>query len=699
MLLIAAHFATAATPFDNCYSGVAPPAYASAPCRAVCQDYSSPAHFSCTVDTFTNTTDPELYASSGWGTSDNTSIWGTNKAGQTFCCTRENSKGWKNWFFYGTDRKDTFEIGNNSTLSFCPPSGPKKVTVKTYGQGDDVVMACNDGTPHDDTFVYLGTGSDILDASGWVTTSTTVTRILGESGGDMIDGASLTVNHIDGGPGNDVIIGGLDDDVLFGGEDNDQLTGSFGDDVLQGGEGADELFGDSGEDILCVGDPGDADKLTGVTVVATMQISCSLGRPTPVPLAGIQPRRPRTCVHLFGIVPSAWAGLVLDFRRRTQGTMAGMSGPLSLLLLLGCPRATVPDTDAPPRPVPTAETGEGPFWPALTGWTHQTVANGPWGQHQIVWTPTGPGILASRRTTPPELVWLTPDASGGFEEERVALGADFGRAAVLDDQVHVAFVDVASSTLRYAVGPGTWTVESVDDDVVADEQLDISVHPLLGPTIAFGDPATEFMTLAIPSFPTWLLREPRRRRTLGTPVRMEVTDGGRQWTLHQTETGPWMGEPWFALQLYENAEFGSGTLFNYPEEWNDADLDLDPRGQQQLVFGHPTRPCRWRNGSINISAPTDPLPGTDCRSPSIQVDALTRTQVSWTSAGQPGVHLARWNDPHWEHLRPVGPADFDAFGPSSMVIDPDTSTPHFSFLATPIGGSEPVLVYGTWAAP
>ncbi|MEZ4319332.1 MAG: hypothetical protein R3F61_17595 [Myxococcota bacterium] len=370
-----------------------------------------------------------------------------------------------------------------------------------------------------------------------------------------------------------------------------------------------------------------------------------------------------------------------------------------LLASLGC-RRSLPDTDAAtPVPTPaeppaaTADTGvDGRAWPTLAGWTHDTTAIGPWGQHQIVWTPAGPGILASRHTVPPELVWLTPDGSGGFDEQRVAIGGDFGRAAVLGDEVHVAFVDVASATLRYAVGPGSWTVGSVDDARTVDPAVDIAVHPTLGPTIAFGDPAATSLVIAYPSSPTWHTSEAPLARTNGTRVRIEITPSGRRWTLDVVGLST-LG---YRLMPYEGDAYGLATQFQHPGAWDDLDLDLDPHGRQQLVLGHPERPCRWQNGSINVGAETDPLPGTDCRSPSIQVDALTRTQISWTSTGEPGIHLARWGGLVWQHLQPVGADDFDGFGASSMVLDPD-GVPHFSFLATPLGGSEPVLVYATWA--
>lgn len=66
-----------------------------------------------------------------------------------------------------------------------------------------------------------------------------------------------------GGPGNDVALGGdgLDaifmgrgDDVALGGRGDDVLRGDFGDDVLDGGLDTDILFGDPGDDVLLNGE-------------------------------------------------------------------------------------------------------------------------------------------------------------------------------------------------------------------------------------------------------------------------------------------------------------------------------------------------------------------------------------------------------------------------------------------------------------
>ncbi|MGB3493251.1 MAG: DUF4394 domain-containing protein [Elainellaceae cyanobacterium] len=57
-------------------------------------------------------------------------------------------------------------------------------------------------------------------------------------------------NSLNGDGGNDVLIGGVDEDALSGGSGNDVLMGGFSGDTLRGNNGDDFLTGDRGNDVL-----------------------------------------------------------------------------------------------------------------------------------------------------------------------------------------------------------------------------------------------------------------------------------------------------------------------------------------------------------------------------------------------------------------------------------------------------------------
>jgi Ca2+-binding RTX toxin-like protein len=80
------------------------------------------------------------------------------------------------------------------------------------------------------------------------------------AGDDTLDASASTVPvFLNGGDGNDLLLGGAyadlllgnaGNDTLFGGRGNDTLRGNDGNDYLNGGPGADQTFGDAGNDQL-----------------------------------------------------------------------------------------------------------------------------------------------------------------------------------------------------------------------------------------------------------------------------------------------------------------------------------------------------------------------------------------------------------------------------------------------------------------
>jgi serralysin len=98
------------------------------------------------------------------------------------------------------------------------------------------------------------TGNDTLDGGNGND------AILGLAGNDTLNGANGN-DVLDGGGGNDRLVGGNGNDMLFGSFGMDTLIGGNGEDSLDGGAGNDDLNGGNGKDTVN-GGTGD-DDLTG----------------------------------------------------------------------------------------------------------------------------------------------------------------------------------------------------------------------------------------------------------------------------------------------------------------------------------------------------------------------------------------------------------------------------------------------------
>ncbi len=157
----------------------------------------------------------------------------------------------------------------------------------TGGIGDDLLYGgnANDsilGNGGNDE-LHGGAGLDTLDAGAGddrLHGDAGNDKLLGGIGNDSVRGG-LGEDSIDGGADDDLLLGdeGKDtllggagdlandplgsrgDDILIGGDDNDSLSGGDGNDTILGGQGADKLFGGNGNDTL-VGDEG-KDTLAG----------------------------------------------------------------------------------------------------------------------------------------------------------------------------------------------------------------------------------------------------------------------------------------------------------------------------------------------------------------------------------------------------------------------------------------------------
>ncbi|MEL7237711.1 MAG: hypothetical protein AAGK78_02525, partial [Planctomycetota bacterium] len=90
-----------------------------------------------------------------------------------------------------------------------------------------------------------GDGDDTFDASG-----VDVTVIIdGGAGNDTIIGGSAT-DFLNGGEGDDSLVGGDSGDLLLGGAGNDNIDAGNGNDVVGGGDGDDVILGGDGWDLI-----------------------------------------------------------------------------------------------------------------------------------------------------------------------------------------------------------------------------------------------------------------------------------------------------------------------------------------------------------------------------------------------------------------------------------------------------------------
>ena len=119
--------------------------------------------------------------------------------------------------------------------------------VATGTTGNDVIDGGNGndailGLAGDDT-LNGGNGNDVLDGGGGDDSLT------GGNGDDLLYG-SVGTDSLVGGNGEDSLDGGAGDDELAGGNGKDSLDGGAGDDELAGGNGEDSLAGGAGDDEL-----------------------------------------------------------------------------------------------------------------------------------------------------------------------------------------------------------------------------------------------------------------------------------------------------------------------------------------------------------------------------------------------------------------------------------------------------------------
>jgi Ca2+-binding RTX toxin-like protein len=135
------------------------------------------------------------------------------------------------------------------------------------GDGDDVMaLSARGANPQFSPYLNLvdgGEGDDVLigeeGKGGPGDDVLRVPRGRGDAGDDILRCPTNLLCNVRGGPGNDVLFGGSAHNLLIGEGGRDFLHGRGGDDELAGGLGDDRLIGGAGPDVL--GGGGGADTL------------------------------------------------------------------------------------------------------------------------------------------------------------------------------------------------------------------------------------------------------------------------------------------------------------------------------------------------------------------------------------------------------------------------------------------------------
>jgi len=155
----------------------------------------------------------------------------------------------------GHEKLDVTVNGETTAFTFAEVKGlvvngsDGKDSIKVFGDGL-ITFGCtlNGGNGNDtlmggagDDVLSGGNGKDKMDGGGGNDSMS------GGRGNDLLDGAAGD-DHMAGGAGNDGLDGGAGDDSMSGGRGNDHLIGGDGSDDISGGRGDDDVDGGNGAD-------------------------------------------------------------------------------------------------------------------------------------------------------------------------------------------------------------------------------------------------------------------------------------------------------------------------------------------------------------------------------------------------------------------------------------------------------------------
>lgn len=168
------------------------------------------------------------------------------------------STGAGNDSIYGGAAADTIDGGDGNDLINAQGGSGDRLT---GGLGDDTLRG---GGGKDAVFErgdvnFVLTNGSLTGLGNDVLVGVEAARLTGGSSANTIDATRFSgQSTLDGGSGNDLLIGGRSADRLLGRDGNDTLQGGGGRDALLGGDGDDSLQGDNGHDILRGGEGNDS---------------------------------------------------------------------------------------------------------------------------------------------------------------------------------------------------------------------------------------------------------------------------------------------------------------------------------------------------------------------------------------------------------------------------------------------------------
>ena len=143
-----------------------------------------------------------------------------------------------------------YEVSLNGEISHWGTGLIDSFRIRSNAGNDHITVDSTNGAIRVTRFIDGGDGNDtILGSFG-------VDKVNGGLGDDLIVTGNSR-DEIEGAAGNDTIAGGADSDLIIGGDGNDSLIGSDGDDSIHGGNGHDSISGGDQNDFLYGNDGND----------------------------------------------------------------------------------------------------------------------------------------------------------------------------------------------------------------------------------------------------------------------------------------------------------------------------------------------------------------------------------------------------------------------------------------------------------